>query len=126
MTVRATRSLGSRAPEKLQHLTTVSSELRRAQHVCEPCPGILAPLCTSISSIVSTRAVGCNGANAAVFAQFVSSVQLRLPFPPPPAADQCSSPPLPDPLVLAGHALKHTLLRSARPSLVPYTLRFTS
>ena len=29
-------------------------------------------------------------------------------------------------LMLAGLALKHTLLLSARPPLVPYTLRFTS
>jgi hypothetical protein len=28
--------------------------------------------------------------------------------------------------MLAGLALKHTLLLSARPPLVPYTLRFTS
>lgn len=32
-----------RGPEKEQQVTTVSAARRRAQHACEPCPGILAP-----------------------------------------------------------------------------------
>jgi hypothetical protein len=65
-----------------------------------------------------------------VLAALACSVQLRLPFPPSPAADhlQLSTKYIYTLTHLAaGHALKHTLLLlSARPSLVPYTLRFTS
>lgn len=45
--------------EKQQHLITVSSELQRAQHACEPCPDAPGPSLHLHLSSASSRAFGC-------------------------------------------------------------------
>ena len=119
--------------EKQQHLITVSSGLRRVQHCsmhANPALGAPGPSSHLHLSSASSRAVGCNGAFAGILRR--SSSRSPCDFPSRhPAAELCSSPLRSirlthSALMLAGLALKHTLLLSARPPLVPYTLRFTS
>lgn len=92
-----------------------------------PAPGILAPLCMLASpalraliaasvQTLSSRGVGGLGAIATSLTRFLVAVHLQ----------QALHPSYTLAHLAAGHALKHTLLLlSARPSLVPYTLRFT-
>ena len=125
--------------EKQQHLITVSSELQRAQHACEPCPDAPGPSLHLHLSSASSRAFGCKWMDPLlefVAARVAGALATSLP-----AILQRNCAVLHlhlhcthlhsirlthSALMLAGLALKHTLLLSARPPLVLYTLRFTS
>lgn len=90
----------ARTGEKTQHLTTVSSELRRAQHACEPCPRHPGPSVHARLSI-STRADCCICANALFSRRERAWCNCDFPFPLPSSGPSAGrSPPHlhPDPL----------------------------
>ena len=114
--------------EKQQHLITVSSELQRAQHACEPCPDAPGPSLHLHLSSASSRAVCSLQVDGAIAGtRRRSSSRSPCDFPSRhPAAELCSSPPAPAPALHppALHQADPLSTHASRPRAETYAAPF--